>query len=194
MEETALICNQTTEKSLIILDEVGRGTSTYDGLALAQAVVEYVHEQIGARVLFATHYHELTALSKTDEGIVSYHAASKKQTDGTIILLHKIIEGVADGSFGLEVAKSAQVPESIVIRAESILDGLQQKERELAQMSMSSDAREVQEKMQMYAARVAILEHEVAKSQTLKKRLELLDYESLSPKQAFDILWDLKQK
>jgi len=194
MEETALICNQATEKSLIILDEVGRGTSTYDGLALAQSVVEFLHEQIGARVLFATHYHELTVLSKTDEGIVSYHAASKKQADGTIILLHKIIAGVADGSFGLEVAKSAQVPQSILMRAESILSGLQQKEREFAQMSMSSDAREVQEKMQMYAARVATLEHEVAKNQTLKKRLELLDYESLSPKQAFDILWDLKQK
>lgn len=194
MEETALICNQATEKSLIILDEVGRGTSTYDGLAIAQAVVEYLHEKIGARVLFATHYHELTALSTVDNGIVSYHAASKKQSDGSIMLLHKIVEGVADGSFGLEVAKGAHIPESILMRAELVLSGLQQKERELAQMSMSPDARDVQEKMQIYAAHVARLEQEVAQSQAVKKQLASLDYESLSPKQAFDILWDLKQK
>ena len=118
MEETALICNQATEHSLIILDEVGRGTSTYDGLAVAQAVVEYLHEQVHARVLFATHYHELTALSHMHQGIVSYHAASKKQADGSVMFLHKIIEGVADGSFGLEVAKNAHMPTIVVLRAE----------------------------------------------------------------------------
>lgn len=124
MEETATICTQATDKSLVILDEVGRGTSTFDGLAIAQAVLEHIQTQIGARCLFATHYHELTALEKTDTGIASYYAASKK-TDKGIVFLYKIIRGIADGSFGIEVGKLAQLPPSIISRAQQILTDLQ---------------------------------------------------------------------
>lgn len=120
MEETALICNQATANSLVILDEVGRGTSTYDGFAIAQAVVEYIYTTIKARCLFATHYHELTPLCTTFPGIVAYHAASCKQEDG-IVLLHKIVRGTAQGSFGIEVAKTAHLPEPIITRAQAIL-------------------------------------------------------------------------
>ena len=107
MEETASICTQATAKSLVILDEVGRGTSTFDGLAIAQAVVEYIHTSVKARCLFATHYHELTLLPQNFSGIASYYAANKKTPNG-IQFLYKIVSGVSDGSFGVEVAKLAQ--------------------------------------------------------------------------------------
>lgn len=120
MEETAIICNRATEQSLVILDEVGRGTSTYDGMAIAQAVLEYLHEKIQPRALFATHYHELTTLTEQFPGIVSYHAASAKTADG-IVLLHQIIPGKGDGSFGIEVAKNAQLPPEVIARASEIV-------------------------------------------------------------------------
>ncbi|MBN2267339.1 MAG: DNA mismatch repair protein MutS [Candidatus Babeliaceae bacterium] len=120
MEETAVICNRATEKSLVILDEVGRGTSTYDGMAIAQAVLEYLHDKIRARALFATHYHELTILEETHKGVASYHAASMKTVEG-IVLLHKILRGKADGSFGIEVAKGACLPPKIIERAQELL-------------------------------------------------------------------------
>ncbi len=119
MEETAFICNQATHKSLVILDEVGRGTSTSDGLALAQAIAEYIHTKIKARCLFATHYHELTILAELLPGIKNYHAATQKAA-GTFLLLHTIIPGISSGSFGLEVAKSANIPEEILLRAQEI--------------------------------------------------------------------------
>ena len=120
MEEAALICTQATQKSLVILDEIGRGTSTYDGLALAQAILEYIYETVGCKCLFATHYHELTSLADTFESVASYHAASKEMKD-SVVLLHKIIKGVAKGSYGIEVAKQAGIPTSIVKRAEELV-------------------------------------------------------------------------
>jgi DNA mismatch repair protein MutS len=192
MEETAIICNQATEKSLVILDEVGRGTSTYDGLAIAQAVVEYLHEKVRARALFATHYHELTALAETYSGIAVYHAASKK-TEQSIVLLHKIIRGVADGSFGLDVARGALLPQEIVNRADMILQYLKQKEQKAAMLARTSDATVVYEQMQLHAAKIITLEQELCKSKELAQRLAQINYETLSPKQAFDLLWELKQ-
>lgn len=126
MEETAFICNQATARSLIILDEVGRGTSTFDGLAIAQAVVEYIYNTVKARCLFATHYHELTALEQRYPGIVSYHTACSKKAD-QLLFLHKILRGTAEGSFGIEVAKLAQLPKGVIARAEEILKQLEGK-------------------------------------------------------------------
>ncbi len=119
MEETAIICNSATENSLVILDEVGRGTSTYDGLAIAQAVVEYLHDKVRPRALFATHFHELKVLEELHPGIVAYHAASKQTADG-ILLLHKIERGFADGSFGIEVAKRVNLPAAVLERAQEL--------------------------------------------------------------------------
>ncbi len=123
MEEAALICTHATARSLIILDEVGRGTSTYDGLALAQAIIEYLYQKVQARCLFATHYHEVTALAEQLPGLVAYHAASKETPEG-VLLLHKIVQGKADGSFGLEVARRAGLPQEILTRAQTILIGI----------------------------------------------------------------------
>ncbi len=125
MEETATICNHSTAQSIVILDEVGRGTSTYDGLAIAQAVLEYLHTQIQAKVLFATHFHELTALTTLNTGIVAYHAASIQTEDG-ILLLHKIEPGCAEGSFGIEVARQANLPIQITQRAQTLLKSFTQ--------------------------------------------------------------------
>jgi DNA mismatch repair protein MutS len=119
MEETAIICRQATQKSLVILDEVGRGTSTRDGLALAQAIIEYLHGSLRPYMLFATHYHELTALQSV-AGIGCYTMATCKQGD-RVQLLHTLIPGVAGESFGLEVAELAQVPSAVLHRARQLL-------------------------------------------------------------------------
>jgi len=120
MTETAVILNTATKNSLIILDEIGRGTSTYDGLALAWAVVEFIHERIGARTLFATHYHELTELADRLAGVRNLHVAVKESGD-QIIFLRKVLAGAADRSYGIEVARLAALPMSVIERAREIL-------------------------------------------------------------------------
>jgi len=120
MEETALICRHATRKSVVILDEVGRGTSSYDGLAIAQAVVEYIHDQVRARCLFATHYHELAERVLRGRGIACYHAASR-ELGNEIVFLHTIVPGIARGSYGIDVARKAQLPSAVVERAQKLL-------------------------------------------------------------------------
>jgi DNA mismatch repair protein MutS len=132
MEETATICTQATDRSLVILDEVGRGTSTFDGLAIAQSVIEYIYKKVQARCIFATHYHELTQLESIFPGIVSYHASSKKTSQG-IVFLYQIKRGVADGSFGIQVAKLAQLPDEVIERSQELLQMLRVKEAQLVE-------------------------------------------------------------
>ena len=124
MNETANILNNATDRSLIVLDEVGRGTSTYDGVSIAWAVSEYIHEQIGARTLFATHYHELTTLEAVLPRARNYNVAVREWED-EVIFLRKIIEGGTDKSYGVHVAKLAGIPRSIVDRAKKILAQLE---------------------------------------------------------------------
>lgn len=120
MEETALICREATAHSLVILDEVGRGTSTFDGMALAQAIIEYLFASVGARTLFATHYHEITKLERQLPGIVNYSLACQKGASG-LSFLHKVVRGPAQGSFGLQVAELAGLPVSVIARADVLL-------------------------------------------------------------------------
>src|SRR3990167_2493215 len=176
MEETATICRQATERSLVILDEVGRGTSTYDGLALAQSVIEYIYNNIKAYCLFATHYHELTELEKNFPGIVSYYASSQKTEDG-ILFLHKIVQGAADGSFGIEVAKLAQLPDEIISRATEILLNLS-KEKNVQFVPAKIDHQE-KSKIDSY--------------KKLSKILDGVDLNELTPKASFDLIWKLKE-
>jgi DNA mismatch repair protein MutS len=138
MTETARILNQATPRSLVVLDEVGRGTSTYDGISLAWAIVEHLHDKIGCRTLFATHYHELTDLSETFEKIRNLNVAVKEQNDD-IAFLHKIIPGAADKSYGIYVAKIAGVPKNVVKRAREILDELEQTHVEATAHSSESE-------------------------------------------------------
>ena len=133
MIETSLILNTATDKSLVILDEIGRGTSTFDGLAIAWSVLEYLHEQIKPRTLFATHYHELTSLKESLSNL-SCHKMSIKEWNDTIIFMHKILDGEADKSYGIHVAKLAGIPLAVTKKATKLLSNLKQKEREKQDM------------------------------------------------------------
>jgi len=125
MTETARILNTATARSLVILDEIGRGTSTYDGVSLAWSVVEYLHDRIGCRTLFATHYHELTDLAKSLSGVGNLNVAVREWQD-EVVFLHKIIEGAADKSYGIHVARLAGVPREVIERSKEILDQLEE--------------------------------------------------------------------
>jgi DNA mismatch repair protein MutS len=199
MEETALICQLATQNSLVILDEVGRGTSTFDGLAIAQAVVEYIYQTIGARCLFATHYHELTELNKIYPGIINYYAKSQKTAQG-IIFLHEIVPGVADSSFGVEVAKLANLPAPVILRAQAILNNLTKHQNKLTishlsqihhpplipstESNINSDLNLLVNKATLPNFQPASLIHDQIINQL--KSLELND---LTPRQALELLW-----
>jgi DNA mismatch repair protein MutS len=127
MNETANILNNATDRSLIILDEIGRGTSTFDGISIAWAVAEYIHTKLRARTLFATHYHELTELALTMDRVKNYTVAIKEWND-QIIFLRRVVEGGADKSYGIQVARLAGLPESVVQRARDVLANLEQAE------------------------------------------------------------------
>lgn len=126
MNETAIILNNATDKSLIIMDEIGRGTSTYDGMAIAWAVVEYIANYIKAKTLFATHYHELTKINK--KGIINYTVMVKESISG-VEFLHKVVPGAADKSYGIHVAKLAGIPKPVTIKANKILEKLEKSSR-----------------------------------------------------------------
>ncbi|MFM7181983.1 MAG: DNA mismatch repair protein MutS [Verrucomicrobiales bacterium] len=124
MNETALILNNATDRSLVILDEIGRGTSTFDGLSIAWAVAEYLHDELKSRALFATHYHELTALARGHSGVKNYNVAVREWND-RVIFLRRIVEGSADRSYGIQVARLAGLPKAIITRAKTILNHLE---------------------------------------------------------------------
>jgi DNA mismatch repair protein MutS len=124
MNETALILNNATERSLVILDEIGRGTSTFDGLSIAWSVAEHLHDQIGARTLFATHHHELTVLSQSRPAVQNYNVAVKEWNQ-QIIFLRKIIAGSAEKSYGIQVARLAGLPDTVIARSKEVLAQLE---------------------------------------------------------------------
>jgi DNA mismatch repair protein MutS len=127
MNETANILNNATARSLVILDEIGRGTSTFDGLSIAWGIAEHLHDTIGCRALFATHYHELTDLERTRPGILNLNVAVREWND-QIVFLRKIVPGRADRSYGIQVARLAGLPDSIIARAKEILANLEKSE------------------------------------------------------------------
>ncbi len=137
MAETANILNNATEKSLVILDEIGRGTSTYDGLSLAWAIVEHLHNEIGCRTLFATHYHELTKLSELLPGVRNWNAAVHEEM-GKITFIHRIAPGPAERSFGIHVAQLAGLPSKVLDRAKEVLDDLENKPTSMPAQAMET--------------------------------------------------------
>jgi DNA mismatch repair protein MutS len=184
MVETAAILAQATERSFVILDEVGRGTSTYDGLALAWAVVEAVHEANRCRCLFATHYHELARLAETCDAL-SLHHVRAREWKGDLVLLHELAEGPADRSYGLAVAKLAGVPKPVVARAKSVLDRLEK--GRVATGGLAAGLGD----LPLFAA-AAELEEEHCDE--LRERLQALDVDALTPKQALELLYQLKRE
>jgi DNA mismatch repair protein MutS len=139
MLETKHALQKATAQSLILLDEIGRGTSTYDGMALAQAVIEYIQEKIGAKTLFSTHYHELTSLEDSMYGVVNVHARCEER-DGKLLFLHKIEAGRADKSYGIHVAELAEMPRQVIERARQILSGLEAGPEKPKEVQISLDS------------------------------------------------------
>ncbi len=180
MTEVAALLKNATRRSLLILDEIGRGTSTYDGMAIARAVLEYCADpkRLGAKTLFATHYHELTALEGEISGVKNYHIAAKKR-GGDVIFLRKIVRGGADQSYGIEVAKLAGVPDRVIRRAREIL-------AELESGGLPTPAPSAPEEEQVSLADLG--------GQAVLKRLAMTDVNLLSPLEALNLLAELKQE
>ena len=182
MTEVATILKNATRRSLIIYDEVGRGTSTYDGMSIARAVVEYTYsKKIGAKTLFATHYHELTDMEDEFPGIVNYNIAAKKRGD-SITFLRKIVRGGTDDSYGIEVAKLAGIPSDVVKRAKEILDSI-----ESAEPAPKKAAKAEQSDFDLFSGIVASKENEVA------DKLREVDINTLTPIEAMNTLFQLKK-
>lgn len=186
MHETANIVNNATPKSLILLDEVGRGTSTFDGLSIAWALTEYLHENINvaAKTLFATHYHELNELANIYPRIVNYKVDVKEVGD-KVIFLHKVVPGYADHSYGIQVAEMAGLPISITRRAKQILKNLESKE--LSPL----DHRKKKPKDEEERIQLSLFE---IRDDSLRKELEELEIEKLTPLEALIKLNELKNK
>jgi DNA mismatch repair protein MutS len=182
MMETAAILHTATPRSLVLLDEVGRGTATYDGLAIAWAAVEYLHSRVRAKTLFATHYFELTELAEQLAGVKNYHV-SVKETGGGIVFLRKVEAGAADRSYGIEVAKLAGLPNEVILRAREVLAEHESAERALTgHLSPGADPP---------PAQLTIF---TPLSQPVLERLREVDLNRLTPLEALNLLAELKKE
>jgi DNA mismatch repair protein MutS len=184
MTETAAILHTATPRSLILLDEVGRGTSTYDGLAIAWAAVEYIHARTRAKTLFATHYFELTELAERLSGVKNYHV-SVKETGGGIVFLRRVEPGAADRSYGIEVAKLAGLPHEVIERAREVLA-----EHENAEIRVTDDLA-AGEATHTRAAQLTIF---TPLSQPVVEKLREVDLNRLTPLEALNLLAELKKQ
>jgi DNA mismatch repair protein MutS len=180
MVETAAILAQATDRSFVILDEVGRGTSTYDGLAIAWAVVEAVHEVNKSRCLFATHYHELTRLAEKLNSL-SLHNVRAREYKGELVLLHEVADGPADRSYGIAVARLAGMPPAVLSRAKSVLAKLEAGRAATGGLAAGLDD------LPLFAALV-----EQTPPDTLRETLAAIHPDSLSPREALEALYRLK--
>lgn len=184
MLEANFAIKNATKDSLILFDELGRGTSTYDGMALAQAIIEYVHEKIGCVMLFSTHYHELVLLDKTLKHLKNVHVDAK-ESKGGVVFLHKVLDGGADKSYGINVASLAGLPRSLIERSKKILETLEEN-NSTSGVNLdlfNFDAYEEEPQNQ-----------EEEKAYNLKHALEILDIDSLTPREALDWLYKEKNK
>ena len=187
MVETAAILNQASARSLVILDEIGRGTATFDGLSIAWAAVEFLHDVSGARVLFATHYHELTALARRLAGVANVTIDVREWHD-EIVFLHKVRAGAADRSYGIQVAKLAGLPQPVIARAREVLALLEKTEGKKAAQSDTLD------ELPLFAQARAPepVAAQAAQPALVEQALEELNPDELSPRAALDALYNLK--
>ncbi len=177
MSEVSYILGNATDKSLVLLDEVGRGTATYDGLSIAWAVIEYLANNYKANVMFSTHYHELTDLEGVLDGVKNYKIAVKELSDG-IVFLHKMLRGSANRSFGIEVAGLSGLPAPVLTRAKELL-------KQLEKLNIARQQSSAYQQVSMFNTDV---------SNEIVKILRELDPDDISPRAAYDILMDLKEK
>lgn len=184
MMEANQAIQRASHDSLIIFDELGRGTATYDGMALAQSIIEHIHNRIGAITLFATHYHELTSLSEELGHLKNVHVAILER-DGEVTFLHKIAEGPADKSYGIHVAKIAGLPGSLLSRADNILKQLESHSKDFI-IKDNSQQSEENEPLNLLT--------EETSSQDIINRLKEVDVMNMTPMEAMTVLFDLKKK
>jgi DNA mismatch repair protein MutS len=187
MVETAAILNQADERALVILDEIGRGTATYDGLSIAWATLEHMHDVNRCRALFATHYHELTALSAKLDGVENATVAVK-EWQGEVIFLHEVRRGAADRSYGVQVARLAGLPEAVVERAKTVLDALEKGEREGGERRQT-----LIDDLPLFAVPAAPVQQPAAEPEPILSRLEEVQPDQLSPLEALNLIYELKQ-
>jgi DNA mismatch repair protein MutS len=211
MLEANYAITNATEKSLILFDEIGRGTSTYDGMALAQSMIEYIHDHIGAKTLFSTHYHELTVLANQLKFLKNIHVAAKEQ-DGKVLFLHKIFEGAADQSYGIHVAELANLPKDVIIRAKELLNDLestnhsyvkeeientekeivnnQVSKKEIVQTTAKEDA---ESQLSLFDDHQPMVK-EVVKNHPVIDHLKGINILELNPMEAFNLLYELQKQ
>ncbi len=186
MNEVSYILQNATKRSLIIYDEVGRGTSTFDGMSIARAIVEYTHSRrVGAKTLFATHYHELTAMENELEGIVNYNIAAKKRGD-SITFLRKIVRGSSDDSYGIEVAKLAGLPNEVIKRAKEILASVEATSRAVADSQASEKPKKAEDD--------GAISLDDCINEQIVAELKNVDLNTLSPLECMTFLFDLKKR
>ena len=200
MEETSRILQQATERSLILLDEIGRGTSTFDGVSIAWAVAEYIHDRLEARTLFATHYHELTELELTCEGVKNFNIAVKEY-EGSIIFLRRLVRGGTNHSYGIHVGRMAGLPATVVARAGEILSDLEQ--HALAPPGSKGGAEppapfkgRSKRRGPKPAYEPSLFDwaaEKLAKPSAVEERLRYIDPQVVSPIEALQLLADLKK-
>lgn len=183
MSEVAEILENATSKSLLILDEIGRGTSTFDGMSIAHAVIEHIadRKKLGAKALFATHYHELTDLESAYPNIKNYNVAVKKRGDD-ITFLRRIVSGGADDSYGIEVAKLAGIPQSVIKRAKEILSALEEG-RQVEHTVKTENSSDMEGQTSLFGN----MESEA------DKKLRAVDVETLTPIEALNMLYEIKK-
>jgi len=217
MLETKHAVSKATRNSLILLDEIGRGTSTYDGMSLAQAIIEYIHDDIGAKTLFSTHYHELTTLEAALPRLKNVHVSAKEE-DGAVVFLHKVIDGAADRSYGIYVAELAELPEKLIARAKTILakferDQFEMKEYQTRMTETTNQPQKRQESASFFKAKqndepeqLTLFQEEVASTESQGKS-KMKNYQEkvlaelssanilhMSPIEAIQMLDKLQQK
>ncbi|MBQ9449254.1 MAG: DNA mismatch repair protein MutS [Acholeplasmatales bacterium] len=184
MIETNYALSNATKDSLILFDEIGRGTATYDGMALARAILEYIHEKIGAITLFSTHYHELTVLEGKLKRLKNVHVEAKEQAGG-ITFLHKVKDGATDKSYGINVASLANLPKSLIERSKQILESLEADSSKKKNMTLDLFNFDSYEEAEEDKKDKSLLE--------IKKRLDEVDENRLTPIEALNLIYELKE-
>ncbi|MEH7350358.1 DNA mismatch repair protein MutS [Gottfriedia acidiceleris] len=211
MLEANYAITNATDKSLILFDEIGRGTSTYDGMALAQSMIEYIHDHIGAKTLFSTHYHELTVLANQLKFLKNIHVAAKEQ-DGKVLFLHKIFEGAADQSYGIHVAELANLPKDVIIRAKELLNDLESnnhsfvkeeiinkeqvfinKQETKQEIDQTTDKEDIGSQLSLFDDNQPKVK-EVIKNHPVIDQLKGINILELNPMEAFNLLYELQKQ
>ena len=191
MLEAKNALTKATENSLILFDEIGRGTSTYDGMALAQAMIEYIHNHIGAKTLFSTHYHELTVLAEKLPKLTNIHVSVSEER-GKVVFLHKLKDGAADKSYGIHVAQLAELPNEVIKRAREILITFENKDEATAAIGNDSKA-PPSEEAQLSFFDVAADDEEQQKQRVIVEKLEKLELMQMTPLDAMNALYELQK-